>query len=167
MATVLSSALTTKEDKDNQIDAGLVSGREKVSIFTYTAASTIADNTVILLGELPVNAKLTSVRVWIDDLGTTGDLNLGFYPGSKKASDIVLADALDEDALGIMDVNAAVTANVEQRFVTLDITTANDKVWDLATLTSQPSYANIFLAFTCSEVTTAAGDMTVIVRYTD
>jgi hypothetical protein len=168
MATVLSNILTDKENLDVQIQAGVFNTKEKVIICEYTAAGVIADNDVIVLAEIPSNAKITSVRFWADDLGTTGDLNLGFYPGSGVASDIVIGDALDEDALALaVDVNAAVNANVELRFHTANITTASSKVWELAGLSSVPDYSHILLALTASEATTAGGDISVIVRYTE
>jgi hypothetical protein len=167
MATVLSNILTDEENLDIQIDHGRAHGHEKVAICEYTASGALADNTVILLTRIPVDAQITSVRLWSDDLGTTGDFNLGFYPGNIKASDVVIGDALDEDALATaVDFNAAALANVELRFEAANITTASDTTFTLAGLSSRPDYQTIYLALTASEATTAAGDISVIVRYT-
>ena len=89
MATVISNILTQEENLDDQIDKGLAYGEEKVTISEYTAAGALADNTVIVLARVPVDAKVTSIKFWSDDLGTTGDINCGLYPGNIKASDIV------------------------------------------------------------------------------
>jgi hypothetical protein len=167
MATVLSNILTDEENLDIQIDHGRAHGHEKVAICEYTAAGVIADNDVILLTRIPVDARITSVRFWSDDLGTTGAFNLGFYPGNIDASDIVLGDALDEDALATaIDVNTAAVADSEVRFEAANITTASDTAFTLAGLASRPDYSTVYLALTASAATTAGGDISVIVRYT-
>lgn len=166
MTVIKSNIVTTADDLDTQV-ARSANSFEKVVIAEYTAAGVIADNTVLLLAELPVDATITSIRMFSDDLGTTGDLNLGLYPG--RGSSVTIADdtdALDEDCIATaIDVNAAALANVEVRFEAANLTTASDKVWELAGLSSRPDYATIYLAFTASEATTAGGDIAVIVRY--
>lgn len=169
MAVVKSNIITTADDLDQQVESGQAHGYEKVTICRYTASGAISDNDVILMCEIPVNAKITSIRMWSDDLGTTGDLNLGFYPGRNSGVTISSAsDAVDEDAIGTaIDVNAAATANVEVRFETDDFVTLDDKAWEIAGLSSQPDYSHFYLAFTASEATTAGGDLALIVRYTE
>jgi hypothetical protein len=167
MTVTKSNIITDSENLDVLADRGLYSA-EKVVIAEVTTPTIVADNEAVLLCEIPVDAKITSIRMWSDDLGTTGDFNLGLYPGSGSSVTIVDdSDAVDEDciALGI-DVNAAALANVEQRFITANLTTASDKAWELAGLSARPDYATFYLAFTASEATTAAGDIAVITRYT-
>ena len=169
MAIVKSNIVTDADNLDVQVAAGTNHAKECVTVARYEAPSTIADNDVILMCEIPVDAKITSIRMWSDDLGTTGDLNLGFYPGPGSGVTITAAtDAVDEDAIGTaIDVNAAATANVEVRFETKDATlTLDDKAWKIAGLTSRPDYGTFYLAFTASEATTAAGGLALIVRHT-
>lgn len=169
MAVVKSNVVTTADSLDTQIEKGQVHTKERINICRYAAAGAIADNDVILMCEIPVEAKISSIRMWSDDLGTTGDLNLGFYPGPGSGTTIASdSDAVDEDAIGTaIDVNAAATANVEVRFETKDFNTADDKAWEIAGLSSKPNYGTFYLAFTASEATTAAGDLMLHVRYTE
>lgn len=168
MAVVKSTLITNADNLDILGQQGHYSG-EKVVVATYAAAGAIADNDVILMAELPIDAKITSIIMHSDDLGTTGDLNLGLYPGRGSGVTIAAAtDAVDEDALGTaIDVNTAATANVEVRFEVKDHNSIEEKVYEIAGLTSRPDYGKMFLAFTASEATTAAGDLTLIVRYTE
>ncbi len=166
MAVVKSDIVTDADNKDIQVEQRNYSG-EKAIIATYTASGVIADNDVILMCEIPVDAVITSIRLWSDDLGDTGDLNLGFYPGPGSGITIASdSDAVDENLIGTdIDVNAAALANVELRFETLDHKDLNDKAFELGALTTRPDYGTFFLAFTASQVTTAGGDISIIVRY--
>ena len=170
MAVLKSNIVTDADNLDTQAEAGSNHAHEKVTICEITTPTVVADNDIILLCEIPVDAKITSIRHWNDDLGDTGDFNLGFYPGRGStiaAGDLVSTDAVDEDAIGLdIDVNAAAIANVEQRFEVANLTTGSDKAWVLAGLTTRPDYGTFYLAFTASQVTTAAGDVLVIVRHT-
>jgi len=135
MATVLSNILTDEANLDIQIDHGRAHNHEKVAICEYTASGALADNTVILLTRIPVDARITSIRFFSDDLGTTGAFNLGFYPGNIAPGSVVIGDALDEDALATaIDVNAAAVSDSEVRFEAANITTASDAAWSLAGL---------------------------------
>jgi len=166
--TLLSDIQTLAEDNDSQIDMGRAFNKEKVSFAGYTAAGAIADDSVVVLTEIPVDAFISSIRFWSDDLGSTGLFNLGFYPGSKKASDLVVADAVDEDALATaIDVNAAAVADSELRFEAANISTVGKKAWELAGLSARPAYGFFYLALTASEATTAAGDMAALVRFSE
>ena len=164
-----SNLVTTADDLDDQIEHGLAHTGEQLNISTFAAAGAITDNDIVLMCEVPVEAKISSILMSADDLGTTGDLNLGFYPGPGSGVTIATdADAVDEDAIGTaIDVNAAVLANVEVRFETQDINTAGSKAWELAGLSAKPDYATFYLAFTASEATTAAGDLLLLTRYSE
>ena len=63
MATVISNILTTKEDATLQNERGLAGNYEKVITARYASTGALADNTVILMCEIPVNAKITSIRM--------------------------------------------------------------------------------------------------------
>lgn len=163
MAVVTSNITGATE----QVERG-IQGFEKVAVVKVTTTGAVADNDIVALAEIPVEAKITSIRLWSDDLGTTGDFNLGFYPGNTTFTSLLHTDAVDEDALGTaIDVNAAALADVEVRFEVKDINTIDDKAWELAGLSTRPEYDTFLLAFTASEATTAAGDVSVIVRYID
>ena len=167
MTNYNSQLITARENKSAQIARG-EQAQERVAIAQVSLAGAVSDNEVIFLTELPAGARITSIKMWSDDLGTTGDLNLGFYPGTVDLVNATDANAVDEDALATaIDVNAAATADVEVRFEVKDINTVNDAVWEIAGLSAAPAYGTFLLAFTASEATTAAGDISVIVRYTE
>ena len=169
MTVLKSTIVTTADDLDDQIEKGLNGSGEKVILGHVVTPTVVADNDVILMCEVPVEAKISSIKMSADDLGTTGDLNVGFYPGPGSGITIATdADAVDEDAIGTaIDVNAAVLADVEIRFETANISTVTQKAWELAGLSAKPDYATFYLAFTASEATTAAGDLVLIVRITE
>ena len=169
MAVNKSNIITTADDLDDQIEKGLSLAGEKVTLARYAAAGAIADNDIILMCEIPVEAKITSIKMWSDDLGTTGAVNLGFYPGPGSGTTIAAdTDAVDEDAIGTaIDVNTAATADVEVRFETKDFNTLDDKAWEIAGLSEKPDYEHFYLAFTASAATTDAGDLALIVRHTE
>ncbi len=165
MANYKSGIITKRDDKEKQIERS-EQNVERVAISQVTLAGAVANNEIIFLAEIPVDARITSIRNWSDDLGTTGALNLGFYKGTVNTTTAVDTDAVDEDALATaIDVNAAATADVELRFEVLDINTLAKPAWELAGLTSRPDYATFLVAFTASAATTAAGDISTVIRY--
>lgn len=117
---------------------------------------------VLRLARIPARAILLSIKVAVDDLGTTGDLDIGFHKPTYEDSGAVLdVDAIEAD----MDVNAAATALTEKRFTTLGIETVRQPVWDLATLSALPDYADIDITMTATEATTAAGTVIIMVEF--
>lgn len=164
MAVLKSDIVTAIDDKDTMVDQGI--HRKDGFTALYDAAGAMSNNDVILMGVIPVDAKIKSIKITSDDLGTTGDFNVGFYPGPSSnvtvASD---ADAVDEDAIGTaVDVNAAALAGVELRFETKDLETINQKAFELAGLSARPDYGDFFLAITLSEATTAGGEVVLDVE---
>lgn len=166
MATTFTSEfIDDRQDLDTQNLAGR-KGIERCTSSTILTGGVVADNDVIVMLEIPVDANITSIRHWSDDLGTTGDLNLGFYPGNIDPTTLLVADAVDEDALATaIDVNAAAVADSELRFEVANISTAADEAWRLAGLSTRPAYDTFFLCYTASEATTATGDISLIARY--
>lgn len=136
----------------------------------YAAAGALSANQVITFFELPVDARLSSLLLSSDDLGTTGTLDIGLYPGreSRDISTMVYTDAVDKDCIAtLIDVNAAALANVEIRFEVLDHANRNKKLWEIAGLTTRPAYGTFVLCATVGTATTAAGDISMIARYRD
>jgi len=167
MAVNKSNLITKREDKSSQIPRG-EQASERVAVATFEASGAIADNDIILLAEIPVDARITSIRFWSDDLGTTGDFNFGFYAGDADVDNLTDSDAVDEDALATaVDVNAAALADTELRFEVKDLSTLNDAAWDLAGLSSRPDYNTLLIAITAAEATTAAGGIAAVIRYTE
>ena len=165
MAVFKSEFITDRDDKDTQNIAGR-KGIEHCISTTILTGGAVSDNDVIIMVEIPVEANITSIRHWSDDLGTTGDLNLGFHPGNLETADLLDSNAVDEDALATaLDVNAAALANIELRYEVQNISTCGDEAWRLAGLSTKPAYQTFFVTFTASEATTATGDISMNLRY--
>lgn len=165
MATFKSGIITKRDSRTQQIERS-EQNAERAAISQVTLAGAIADNDIIFLAEIPVDARITSIRNWTDDLGTTGTLNLGFYPGTVNTTTATDANAVDEDALAtVIDVNTAATNDVELRFEVKDINTLAQPAWQIAGLTSRPDYNTFLVAFTAAAATTAGGDISTVIRY--
>jgi hypothetical protein len=166
MATTISSDfITDREDGQKQVQKHQ-HGTEKIAIAHKATGGALTDNSVIHFVEIPVDASISSIRLWSDDHGTTGDMNLGFYPGNIAPGDQTVADTVDEDALATaVDINAAALADTELRFEVKDINTMTQKAWELAGLSAKPDYGTFFISGTLSEATTADGDLSIVVRY--
>jgi hypothetical protein len=165
MAVNNSGFISDREDKALQVGKH-ESGSVKGASTTAALSAGISDNDIINMFEIPVDANILSYRHWSDDLGTTGDLNLGFYPGNLDPDDLTDADAVDEDALATaVDVNAAALADTELRYEVKDINTAGQKAWELAGLSTRPNYGTFFVSYTASEATTAAGDVSAHITW--
>lgn len=160
MTVVKSDVVTLEDNLDYQVGqerGGFLKHKDAL----YTSSGAVADNTVILMHRIPVDANIVSMILNATDQGTTGDINIGFYKadGSTISDD---SDAVDEDAIGsAIDVNAAAVSNTEVRYETKAITTKGDKAWELAGLSARPSYEEFYVALTLSEATTAAGTFTL------
>ena len=167
MATTKAANITLMDaTPGSPAPAGLQGAPVRVIMDTIATAAVVAVDDVILLARVPARAYLKSVKLAIDDLGTTGDLDIGFYAGTGTGG--TAGAVLDRNALAsAVDVNAAATALTEYRFNLLDKNTIRQPVWDLATLSAAPDYDYIDIAITPTEATTAAGDITIIVEYMD
>lgn len=165
MAVTKSDIVTNADNLDTQNEKGQYS--RQLVITAHEALPIAADNDVVLFHEIPVDALIDSIILNSDDAGTTGDINIGFYPGPGSGVAITAAtDAVDEDAIGTaIDINAAALANVEIRFETQNISSINQKAWELAGLTSQPDYGTFYIAGTMSEASTAIADITLCTKY--
>lgn len=166
MATTINSDfISDDESKSVQVQKHQSGSPKKVICHILTGGA-LDDNSVIHFVKVPVDCSISSIKLSADDHGTTGDMNLGFYPGNIRASDITVADAVDEDAIATaIDINAAGLSEVEQRFEVLDINTKTQKAWELAGLSSKPSYGEFYISGTLSEATTATGDITLDVTF--
>lgn len=146
---------TVKGVKVAAYDSGLRGNAQgsKDIIDTYTCSAVLALNDVLILGRIGVDDTIESIRLFCDDLGTTGTLDIGFH----QIDGNTLGTVIDADALGTaIDVNAAALSDVEVRFETKGINTLNQKVWELAGLSARPTYGEVFLTATASQATTNA-----------
>lgn len=163
------STLVTRQESGLLSPIGL-NGNFKKHKDLITLSGAIADNDVIVTNILiPVDAVIGDIICGFDDLGTTGDLNIGLYNGETDVDDLVHTVAIDEDCFAVaVDVNAAAVVPTNYRFSALGIETVTQKAWELAGLSAKPTTYNFFrLCFTASEATTAGGDILVSVEYSN
>lgn len=167
MADVFAANITNMDATPNvKSSAKLNGGLVKTIVDTVETSTIMSIGDKAIMARLPVDATLLSVQIAIDDLGTTGDLDIGFWQGTQ--TDGTAGIVLDQDAIAEdVDVNAAVTALTDYRFDTLNINTIQQPVWDLATLSASPAYDYIDIVLTATEATTAAGTISIIVKYMD
>ncbi len=158
---IVKSSLVTRQELGLPSEVGQ-DGSLKFKSDLITTPAIVADNDIIVTNILiPVTAHVASIRAALDDLGTTGDLNLGLYNGETDVDDLVHTAAINEDCFAVgIDVNAAATALTEYRFDALGIETGTQKAWELAGLSDRPTTYQFFrVCFTASEATTAIGDI--------
>ncbi len=167
MAVLKSNVVTNRNNRAVQTDR-LVQGVEHVAQCIATSTGAMADNDVIVFCEIPVDARITSIRFWCTDHGTTGTLNVGFHaPTTPIDAYTDTNGVIDEDAIGtVIDINTAAVNDTEIRYETKAITTAGQTAWELSGLSSKPSYNTIVLTGTLAAATTAAGTFVLTVRYT-
>jgi len=121
-----------------------------------------ADGDTLLLTALPVNATIDSIRIASDDLASTSvTLNLGFY---KTDADITI---IDEDIMGTLIDHDGVTGFTEVRYEVQGIETISQRVWELAGLSAEPDYGEVYLALTVAAVSgPTAGTVSFYCDYT-
>jgi hypothetical protein len=166
--TKISDILAVKEATTGLTinEKGFNSPLRVVSAFKSVTA-TDADSLIVFL-EVPVDSKLHTIIFASDDMGTTGIVDVGFYPGNKKASDLLKADAVSQNAIGtLIDVKTAAVAPTDIRFETLNINTIDKKAWELAGLNARPAYSHFYIVGTLTEANTATGTMAMRVTYSD
>lgn len=151
---------TPPETVKSRLHGGVLKG----SVDTFELADT-ADGDIHHVFKLPTTAILHSVKMATDDLGTAGDIDIGFY---KKNADGTYT-VLDADAIAsAIDVNAAAVSLTEYRFEAAAIETADQPAWELAGVSALPTtYSDIYLSITTPEGTTAVGTVTMQIQYTD
>lgn len=145
---------------NSRLHGGVVKGA--VDVFELPVLANVADAHIVF--KVPVDAILHSVKMAADDLGTTGDVHIGFY---KKNADGTYV-AVDADAIATaVDVNAAATGLTEYRFEQATINTAADAAYVLAGLSARPAYGDLYIGISASEATTAVGTVAMQIQYTE
>jgi len=166
MAVLKSNLISAADNPDIQIPFGAYVS-EKVCTGKITTPSSTPVGDVILLVELPVDAKLTSARFWADSFGAMGKFALGLYPGVGSGVNIVdSTDALDEGLFASsIEVKDQKTTDRELRFDDSPITTIDLKLWQVLGLAERPDYGTFFLALTICTGTSTGGSVAAVVRY--
>lgn len=181
---------TKKSDFITNIETSPITKQEnfggiaKVLIDEVEVATTNIDDIgdIIMMGAIPSNAKILSIKLLSDDLDSNGSptlaSNVGLYylrnnivSGVKKAS----GDVLDVDCFATaITVGQAVSAEVtnggkvgyECRFEAADIDTIDKAAWEIGGLTEDcGGWLALGLTLTAAAATPVAGGIKVIVQY--
>ena len=181
MATAYSAELTSFEATPQVMaDSGSAGGKVRVWSDTIAAGTgDIDDNDIIMMAEIPSNAKIKSIMLYNDDLDSNGSpalvTDVGVYNGSVKFNDTdgsatayAAEGVIDRDCYGTVStvLQGAVTAGTEFRYETLGIETVGNYMWEDAGLTSDPGrMLRIALTIETVAATAAAGDISIVVEY--
>ena len=154
------------------------SGGGKLRVFMDTIAAGTGDldnDDIIVLAQIPSNAKLTSIRIYNDDLNSgSGTFNVGLYNGPQAytiSGTTTDAEAvIDEDCYATnsdaFQAATTVTTGTEE-FLTeaRNINAIANFVWEDGGLSEDPKVP-LRIAITMSATGTAvAGDITMVVQY--
>ena len=181
MGTAYSTELTNYEATP-QVMVSPASATGKIRVWSDTIAAgtgDIDDDDILMMAEIPSNAKIKSIKLYNDDLDSGGSPALvtdgGIYNGNGLFNDTdgsataYAAEAvIDRNCYGtVMTVlQAGVTAGTEVRYETLGIETVGNFMWEDAGLTSDPGkMLRIALTIETVAATAAAGDITMVVEY--
>lgn len=159
-------------------EAGSGTGKTRVFMDTIAAGTgDIDDNDVLMLAQVPSNAKIVSIQLFNDDLDSNGTptltANCGIYngpqdyiiSGTRTAANAVI----DEDCYAtlITTLQAANTTGVELAYEARNINAVANHVWEDAGLSEDPHVdLRIALTMSAAAATAAAGDVTMVVTYT-
>lgn len=137
-------------------------------LVVLSAATTI--DSVLVFHRIPVDARIEDIKLTSSDHGTTGAVDIGLYPAKaskkKDGSDLVKADAIDQNALAAaVDIKTAALNKLSLRYAPAGakaVTTMNQVAWQLAGLSAKPTtYNEFFIAGTLTTATDAAGNIAI------
>ena len=175
MATVKSVEITKLDNTPRDtLEAASAGGKLRVWMDTIAVGTgDLDDDDVIILGQVPSNAKIVSLRIYNDDLNSgASTFNVGLYNGPQaytiSGTTTAAAAVIDEDCY-VTDsqaFRAAVKEPVELLAETRDINAMANFVWEDGGLSEDPKVP-LRIAVTMSATGTAiAGDITIVVKYT-
>ena len=154
------------------------SGGGKLRVFMDTIAAGTGDldnNDIIVMAQVPSNAKLTSIRVYNDDLdgATSATFNVGLYNGPQaytiSGTTTDAAAVIDEDCYVTESTQfqaAVTTAPVELLAEVRNINAIANFVWEDGGLSEDPKVPlRIAITMSATPGSAAAGDITMVVQY--
>lgn len=180
MANLFSDLLTTRDALSGISDPGTYAGQLLVTRAFFTVASNPADNDVIMMLDVPSNAKPSSLILFSDDMGASSVSDFGIYAGEKftdtdapkteySKNQVINVNAFD-DASGILnspnhDVHIELRFQLAGSSASLD--RIDDAMWQLADLDSDPLVnMRIGIALPTNWTTFVAGNIVLISEYT-
>ena len=130
MATAKSVEITALDATPREVlETGSLEGRMRVASGTIAAGTGDIDNDdVLMMVQIPSNAKVLSIKVFNDDLDSNGSPTLAANVGLYQENGTVL----DEDcyATTITTLQAAKTAGVEVAFEARNVNAVSNFSWE-------------------------------------
>ena len=176
---VNASAIDT-DDPFEFLAPGNVGGNlhQSMDVRACAAGDLNADGDAVILAQVPSNARITSIRIFNDDLDTGSDssVNVGVYNGGEQFNDtdasetLYAADAvIDEDAYtaGSTQLRAGSGTGNDLAFNQSARKNAPlQAVWEDAGLTSDPGVPlRLAITQTATVSGAQAGDVVMVVQY--
>ena len=177
MATVKSVEITNLDATPRTtLEAASAGGKLRVWMDTYAAGTGDLDNNdIIVMAQVPSNAKLTSIRVYNDDLdgATSATFNVGLYNGPQaytiSGTTTDAAAVIDEDCYVTESTQfqaAVTTAPVELLAEARNINAIANFVWEDGGLSEDPKVPlRIAITMSATPGSAAGGDITMVVQY--
>ena len=177
MATVKSVEITNLDATPRTtLEAASAGGKLRVCMDTYAAGTGDLDNNdIIVMAQVPSNAKLTSIRVYNDDLdgATSATFNVGLYNGPQaytiSGTTTDAAAVIDEDCYVTESTQfqaAVTTAPVELLAEVRNINAIANFVWEDGGLSEDPKVPlRIAITMSATPGSASAGDITMVVKY--
>ena len=175
MATTKSVEITNLDATPRTtLEAASAGGKLRVWMDTIAVGTgDLDDNDVIVMAQVPSDAKLVSLQVYNDDLNSgSGTFNVGLYNGPQaytiSGTTTAAAAVIDEDCYVTTSTQfqAAVTAPAELLAETRNVNAIANFVWEDGGVSEDPKVP-LRIAITMNATGTAiAGDITMVVKYT-
>lgn len=145
-----------------QAAAGLAGGNLKCAVGTVAAANGDSIGSTYRMCRLPSNAVIQRVLLSCDAI-TSGAADIGAYQIPLYGGAVVDADAF---ASAQSIASALANSDVTHESGVYDINEAETQLWQILGLTADPQ-RDYDIALTLTAATTAAGDITLRIFYTD
>ena len=156
------------------------SGGGKLRVFMDTIAAGTGDldnDDIIVLAQVPSNAKLTSIRIYNDDLdgATSAEFNVGLYNGPQAytisgtttdAEAVIDEDCYATDSDAFQAATTVTTGTEEFLTEARNINAIANFVWEDGGLSEDPKVPlRIAITMSATPGSAAAGDITMVVQY--
>lgn len=160
----LKASAITNRDADPKVlsDSILLKGRLLEACGHVAASASASVGSTYRMVEVPSNARISQILLSSDDMGTTGDVDVGIYETTDNGGAVVDADFFGS----AVDVNAAALSNsdVTHESGVFGIEDSEKPLWEALGLSEDPR-KNYDIVLTITEAFTAGGDAVIKARF--
>ncbi|TXG77636.1 hypothetical protein E6Q11_02585 [Candidatus Dojkabacteria bacterium] len=153
-APITNRDATPQVKNNSNVEGGFV--REVVATVETTAADSSASTYRFF--QIPSNARMSILRLYSDDMGTTGLADFGLYQTTQNGGAVVDADFFGS----AVDLNAAAIngTDITHESVVIDPAEVEQMIWQQLGLSSDPKIFYDVTA-TLTQATVSAGTITL------